>query len=408
MSVNEIVGQPPDSLGASEPEVATAHELQKRRTLAIVLYSIVVVLYWMAQYIYAASLPSYVQTKASSLAVVGMILSMYGLSQTVVRVPVGVCTDWLGWRKPFILAGLALAGLGAWILSASDSASGLMIGRAVTGIAAGAWVPLVVAFSSLFPHKDSVRAAGYLIALQAGGRIIASAANGPLNNFGGYKLAFYAAVAIAAIALLIASIIHEPRRPSLRPSFSLISSLLIRRDVLLPSLLALLCQAVIWAVSLSFLPIVVKQVGGTDNTQGALAALGVVMLAVGSFVVHSITSRIGPRLVVALSFVLFFIGCILAYMAHTVPTVFASQTCLGLALGFTYPTLMGLSIRRVIESERTIAMGIHQTFYAMGMFVGPALSGMLAQSIGIYRMFAVTGVVALAIGYLGAQRLDNQ
>lgn len=402
MAANEIMSRLPDPLEVTEPLPAAG-----RQTLMVVLYSIVVILYWMSQYIYAASLPSYVQSKTSSLTSVGVILSMYGLWQAIVRVPVGVCTDWLGWRKPFILTGLALAGVGAWVLTTSDTANGLMIGRTITGIAAGAWVPLVVAFSSLFPPRDSVRAAGFLILFQACGRIVASAANGPLNNLGGYKLAFYAAMAISVLALLFACAVREPRRPSLHPSVSLIGRLLIRRDVLLPSVLAALSQAVTWGVSLSFIPIVAKQLGGTDNTQSVLAALAVIMLAIGSFAVNAITKRLGPRRVVALSFALFFIGSMLAALAGSVATLIASQICLGLALGFTYPTLMGLSIRMVVDGERTIAMGLHQTMYAIGMFVGPALSGMLAQALGIHRMFALMGFIALTLGYLGARLLPE-
>jgi predicted MFS family arabinose efflux permease len=127
----------------------------------------------------------------------------------------------------------------------------------------------------------------------------------------------------------------------------------------------------------------------------------------GSLIVNRITNRIGPRRVVVLSFVLFFVGSILAAVAGSIATLIISQIFLGLALGFSYPTLMGLSIRTVIESERTIAMGLHQTLYALGMFIGPALSGVLAQLFGISRMFAITAIIALVLGIWGAQLLDR-
>ena len=379
----------------------------KGRKLALALYSAVIILYWMSQYVYAASLPSFVQSKTGSLASVGLILSMYGLWQALVRIPVGILTDWGGRRKPFILAGLVLTGIGAWVLSASTGAHELMIGRAITGIAAGAWVPMVVAFSALFPPSEAVRASGFLIFFQASGRIVASAANGPLNQLGGYRLAFFAAIAISAIALLLATSIQEQRQAPLRPSVHLISSVFIRPDVLFPSLLAALCQSITWGVSLSFIPIVAKQLGGTDNTQSLLAALAVFMLAAGSFIVNSITRSIGPRRVILLSFLLFGIGGTLAALAGSISALIASQIILGLALGFSYPTLMGLSIRHVVENERTIAMGLHQTLYALGMFIGPAVSGVLAQHFGISRMFAIFAIVAVVLGGWGARLLDQ-
>jgi MFS family permease len=403
MATNEVNIRTPDI-----SEVGPVESSTDRHKLTVALYSLVIALYWMAQYVYAATLPSYVQSKTTNLTSVGLILSMYGLCQAFVRLPVGICTDWVGRRKPFILVGLALTGLGAWVLGTADSATGLLLGRAITGLAAGAWVPLVVAFSSLFPPKDSIRAAGFLIFLQASGRIVASAANGPLNLLGGYRLAFYAAAFIAVASVLFALSIREPRRAPTPPSAHVIGRLILRRDVLLPSALAGLSQAVTWAVSLSFIPIVARQVGGNDNTQSVLATLAVVMLALGSFSVNMITKHVGPRRVVILCFALMFIGSMLAAVAGSVPTLIAGQTCLGLGLGFGYPSLMGLSIRNVIENERTIAMGIHQTLYALGMFAGPAASGVLAQAVGVHLMFGITAIVSLALGYWGARSLDPQ
>jgi MFS family permease len=267
---------------------------------------------------------------------------------------------------------------------------------------------MVVSFSSLFPARDSIRAASFLILLQAVGRIVASAANGPLNVLGGYRLAFYVALGISLVSLVIAAIIGEQRRSSTRPSPHVIGRLIIRRDVLLPSVLAALSQTITWGVSLSFIPIVAKQVGGTDNTQSLLATIAVVMLAVGSLSVNYITNSLGPRRVVMLGFALMFVGSVVAALARSIPMLITSQTCLGLGLGFSYPSLMGLSIRTVDDHERTIAMGIHQTLYAMGMFAGPALSGVLAQSLGIHSMFTIMALLSLVLGGWGSRSLDEE
>jgi MFS family permease len=86
------------------------------RRLMITLYAIAVFLYWIALYLYMPTLPTYAQSKSDNLALVGVVLSMYGLWQAIIRLPLGIAADWLGWRKPFIIVGLALAGLGAWAM----------------------------------------------------------------------------------------------------------------------------------------------------------------------------------------------------------------------------------------------------------------------------------------------------
>jgi MFS family permease len=93
--------------------VQTPTNILTDRRVVITLYIAAVFLFWMAQYLYVPTLPTYAQTKTDNLAAVGFILSMYGLWQALIRIPLGLAADWLGWRKPFILSGLALAGVGA-------------------------------------------------------------------------------------------------------------------------------------------------------------------------------------------------------------------------------------------------------------------------------------------------------
>jgi MFS family permease len=81
--------------------------------------------------------------------------------------------------------------------------------------------------------------------------------------------------------------------------------------------------------------------------------------------------------------------------------LFLAPVFIGLALGISYPTTMGMSIERVDEAERATAMGLHQTIYALGMFVGPASSGMLASHLGLQPMFILTAFAALVLGLVG-------
>jgi MFS family permease len=69
--------------------------------------------------------------------------------------------------------------------------------------------------------------------------------------------------------------------------------------------------------------------------------------------------------------------------------------------------LMGMSIRHVAEAERATAMGLHQAVYAVGMFSGPWLSGMLAEVIGIRPTLGFTAVLCLVLGIAGARRLKE-
>ncbi len=390
----------------TEPREPVACGIRSRR-LTIGLYSASVFLFWMAQYIYLPTLPTFVQSKVDDLAVVGVVLSMFGLWQALIRLPLGIAADWLGWRKPFILIGLGLAGLGAWIMGTADTMNGLTIGRAVTGLSAGAWVPLVVGFSALFPPKEAVKASALLTLFNSVGRVLATSVTGSLNNLGGYSLAFYVATGIAALSIIIMAAIGEIHRPPTRPSVGGIGRLIVRRDVLVPSLLSAVGQYAHWAISLGFMLVLVKQLGGTGITQSLFATLSIALMASGNLWASSIASQIrGQRLVLA-SFAMMFVGIVIAAMSSSLVVLAIAQAVMGLAQGIGYPVLMGMSIEHVNNAERSTAMGLHQSVYAIGMFAGPAFSGVIAAAIGIQPMFAVTAAACLALGLAGAYWLDR-
>jgi len=378
------------------------------RKLTIGLYSAAVFLFWMSQYIYLPTLPTYIQSKANDLAVVGVVLSMFGLWQAIIRLPLGIAADWLGWRKPFILIGLGLAGLGAWIMGTTDSINGLMIGRAITGLSAGAWVPLVVGFSALFPPKEAIKASALLTLFNSVGRVLATAVTGSLNNLGGYSLAFFVATGIAALSIVIMATTGEIRRAPARPSVGAIGHLIVRRDVLVPSLLSAVGQYAHWAISLGFMSVLVKQLGGTGVTQSLFASLNIALMASGNLGASSIATRIRGQWLVMASFGLMSVGIIVAAMSSSLFVLAIAQAIMGLAQGIGYPVLMGLSIQQVQNADRSTAMGLHQAVYAVGMFAGPALSGVLARAIGIQPMFGVTAVACLALGLSGARWLDEK
>ncbi len=372
------------------------------------LYLIVAALFWISLYLYVPTLPTYIQTKSENLAMVGIVLSMYGLWQVVLRLPLGVVVDWVGRRKPFIILGLALAGLGAWVMAGAEGPPGLLVGRSLTGLAATAWVPLVVAFSSLFPAHEAVRATAMLTLVFSSSRVLATGATGLLNERGGYSPAFFLAAGAAVLGILFMLPAREVRRASPRPSVREIGRLITRREVLLPALLAAVSQYVNWATIFSFVPILAKQLGGTDITQSMLVSMHFGVLILGNLIATLTVNRIGVRRLVYFSFGLLSIGVGLAAYAPSLTMLFAAQFCMALAQGTNYPVLMGLSIKYVNDAQRTTAMGLYQAVYAIGIFVGPWLSGLLADALGLRSMFGVTAFVCLVLGMAGASRLVEQ
>ena len=385
-------------------QATTVPGISSRRTL-IPIYGVAVFLYWCALYLYMPTLSVYAESKTDRLAWVGVVLSMYGLWQAVIRLPLGVAADWVGRRKPFIIAGFALAGLGALTMGLANGLPGLVVGRSLTGFAAGSWVLLVVAFSSLFPPEQAVRASAILSVVTSVARLVATGLTGSLNAWGGYALAFFVAVGAAGAAMLVMLLVKEPRGEMQPVSFKEVTTFVSRREVLLPALLATVLMYGVWSSSFGFTPNLAKRLGAGDQLLSLLTTLYVAVVMAGNFITSATVERVGERRLVVVGFSCLALGLGALAFARSLPLVFAGQILMGMSSGVGYPVLMGLSIRDVNESKRATAMGFFQSVYAIGMFSGPWLSGMLADAIGLSGMFGITAVGCLALGLFGAMKL---
>lgn len=386
---------------------ATAEAQAGQRRWKIILVGTAVALYWSSLYFYVPTLGIFAEARIGDLALVGAVLSMYGLVQAIVRLPLGIAADWLGQRKPFILAGLALAAAGALLMSSAGGFAGLAAGRAVTGLAAAAWVPLTVLFSSLFPPKEAVRATSLLMLINSFARVVSTSLTGFLNNLGGYGLAFTLSAGAAGLAVLVTLPVSEARIDRRRPSLGAIGRLITRRDVLLPALLCAVAQYIAWATTFGFLPTLAKGLGASDAINGLLVSLSLAVGMAGNLLTGALVKRTGNMRMMAVSFLLLVSGTAVCALAQSLALIIFAQALIGLGTGICFPLCMGMSIQHVDETQRATAMGLHQAVYAIGMFAGPWLSGILAESIGLNGMFGITAAgglaLSLALGRLLAQ-----
>lgn len=384
-----------------------AENVRADRRMMIALIGAAVTLFWTSMYLYVPTLPVYARTRTQSLEMVGVILSMYGLWQGLLRLPLGIAADWLGKRKGFILLGFGLSALGALVMATAQDANGLVVGRAITGLAAATWVPLVVLFSGLFPPEETVRATAILSVLNSLGCMLGSSLNGSLNRLGGYPLAFYVAMGVAATAALVFLPVREPSLPRVKPSFKGTGALIIRKDVLLPALLSATSQYISWTTTFGFLPLLAKNLGASGELNSLLVTINLALSLVGNLVTTAIVRRIGNIRLIYLSYVIMVGGIAIAALATSLPAVVLAQVVIGLGNGIGYPLFMGMSIQKVGPAQRATAMGLHQAVYSIGMFAGPWLSGILADAMGIQPMFGVTAGVVLVIS-LGLARILQQ
>ena len=236
-------------------------------------------------------------------------------------------------------------------------------GGFLTAGAGAIWAPMIVVFSSFFPSEKTVYATSLIALLCSLGQM-------------------------AATIVLVG--VRLPRTESGS-----------RRDVLIPSFANAVCQLGCWAVLYGFLPLLARQLGAGQVVISLLLAGALAANTVSTLVVTLAARRGRTRLILHASFFLFAAGILVAAIARSIPFLFVATLAMGGANGFFFPLLMGLSIEQVDGAHRSTAMGIHQAVYAVGMFLGPWIGGVIADAVGIRWMFgAVAGFCFVAANLL--------
>ena len=336
-------------------------------------------------------------------ALIGLAMGLYGLTQAVMQVPLGLASDRLG-RKRVIVAGLLVFAAGSVLAALAGSIHGLMIGRALQG--AGAVSAAVTALLADLT-RDEVRTKGMALVGMSIGLMFAISlmAAPPLAGWFGLSGLFglTAALALGGIAIVLLWTPAEPVKHADQPRGRLADvwrhARLWRLDlgvfvlhtvqmamwVVVPGLLvaAGLPKAVHWHVYLPAVAASFVLMGGlfAAERRGHLLAVwrGAIVLLL---LVQLALMLLGPRApgVAELGVVLFFF-----FVAFNI--LEASQ-----------PSLVS---RLAPAHARGAALGVYNTLQSLGLFTGGALGGALLKGWGVMAVFGVTALLVAAWLLLG-------
>lgn len=375
---------------------------------AKILVLVSVFMFWFAHYVYMPTLPQYVQERTANLTQVGIVLSMYGLWQAIVRLPIGIFTDRIGRRKGCMLAGILMAGAGSLTLAAASNFPMLTFGRSLVGLSMSAWVLQVVFFGTLFSGEKVIKAGAILTTASSLAKLTGTFSTGYLNAAGGYSLAFL--VSAGAVVLSVIFLLPVEERPFGRPSgaegkepdriagkrFQL-KPIITHPRVVLVSILAGVNQFLNFGIVFGFFPIKAEMMGASDLMKSYLLSVNILCLIGGNLLTTSIGKRENTVMLLSVSYLFFALGIILTPAVGSIGLLFILQALLGFAHGVSYPVLIGACIQDIPQNGRATAMGFHQSVYAVGMFLGPWIAGALADSIGIDATFYSIGGGAAAL-----------
>jgi MFS family permease len=320
-----------------------------------------------------------------------LVVGAYGLSQLLVRIPLGFWSDRIGRRRPFVLAGVVLGALGCIGLVLSSDPWLLVASRCILGLSAATWVAYSVLFASYFPLNRSAHAMSLLAFAGGAAQAISGLAGGFLSQNFGTMTAFYVGIGLAMAGMLVLLPLKEEVRP--RPSAMSVDRLgaIARNPALVTgSIIAIVVTFANFTIQQSFAPIYARQLGATDSLLGLINTAVVLGYTFSVLAGARVADAIGDRGVIALSLALIGLPILLTPLTNNLLLVTGLQVVVGIGRGISQPTTMSLAIRALPGHERASGMGIYQAVYSIGMFAGPPLGGAVADALGLPSVFVLT------------------
>jgi MFS family permease len=115
--------------------------------------------------------------------------------------------------------------------------------------------------------------------------------------------------------------------------------------------------------------------------------------------------RLSERLVI-------FAGCLLVTgsllpipLVSRLGTLYALQVVNGVGVGLVYPLLFGLAIQPFPVEQQGTAMGFFQSLYAVGMSLGPVISGLAGEHLGLPAVFILSGILSLLAAFFSWKKI---
>ncbi len=338
--------------------------------------------------VYAKTLPG-----GDDRTLIGLALGAYGLTQAVLQIPFGIASDRFG-RKPVIVFGLLLFAIGSFVAAWAPDMHWVIVGRVLQGTGAiSAAVTALAADLTREEHRTKVMA---MIGSSIGLVFALSLVGAPLLygwiGMGGLFM-LTGVLALGALALL--QRIPSPPRPDTPAKLPLREVL--GNGALLKLNLGIGVLHIIQMAMFVVLPHALIERGALPAPEHWKVYLPAVLASFAVMVPAIIAAekrdKMRPVFLSAIALAalvqagLYFLGDSLWWLGFWLLLFFV-------AFNILEATLPSLVSRTAPTAAKGAALGVYNTTQAVGLFIGGALGGYIAQHFGDNAVFSACALLA--------------
>jgi MFS family permease len=349
--------------------------------------------------IIAPSFSLYATGIGASLALIGALSAVEGLTRILSSVPVGLLSDVKG-RKAVLSGGMLLFALAAFSISVIQNPYGLLPVRAVIGLAMICSFFVGIAYiGDVVPLEDRGLVIGLYATFMGSGFAIGSAIGGHAAAGYGYATTYRIAAGVALLGFLVARWGLRPgtnarpageARGAQRNRFRLV---LRNPNILAASVANLANNAWYSGLIASFFALYANSIGIGQAAIGTMFALRAIMSTAARLPTGLLTTRFDSRklMIAALTLAMVAIVAITASTSASILTLLLMAE--GVAYGMFLTSGQAFVTEHADDASRGTAVGIYSTAGGIGSTGGPFALGLIAEAWGLVAVFWAIGVM---------------
>ncbi len=378
------------------------------------LLLVIATLFWMGLYTYPSLFTPYLEEVGATLTQSGLILGGYGFTQMILRLPLGIWSDYLQKKKAFVIAGMTAALISALGLMFTQEIGMIFIFRAMGGVAAAFWVQVSALYMN-YKIDDSTSAVGHLGFVNSAGIIVATFIGGQIIARFGYPKGFGLGAVFAAIGLMLCFLLPEDKaeiREDGQAGLSVLEGLKLSlhdKGLIWGSLFAAVSQFLSYSSAQGFLPQYASNLGVSASHISIMVTISTLARLIAIVLVSKILLRFfRPKQILTASML------VNALLLFTIPfsknylILLIIMFLLGIVSATQMTYFMDAATSHIPSERRATALGFFQAVYGIGMVVGPAVTGAVADVYSLSQAFIVAAFVGLAAVALMIWKLPDR
>lgn len=363
---------------------------------------LIVTLFWFSQYIYVPFQTPYLTDISVSTSLTGTIVGAYGVSQVIVRLPLGIAADCINRHKLFIFLGPLIAGVASLVRLFFPSGYGFLLANLMSGCASATWISFMVFYTNFYPSDKQQFATSTIIMFNNIGILVAFIFGAVFfDSLGMNTMCIFSS--IAGICGAILSLFIKDSKKQLHTSSISLKSLIgvySNKRLIFFGCLALIQQGLQMSTTMSFTTQILEGLGATST----LIAYSSIVYMICAAIFSKLSSckfceNLGPKICIPSVFFMLSFYCILVPTVNSIFLIFILQIIPGIATGVLFSYITSEAMKNVPLDKKSTSMGFFQAIYALGMTTFPILTGNMAEYFSIkYSYFTLAFICYLALG----------